>query len=388
MSRPTNERQAPPRDILDESRNAPEGDAFELICMADVDPVAVRWLWAGRFPVGMISMIAGDPGLGKSTVALDIAATVTRGRPWPDAPGDFSEPGSVILLSAEDGLNNTVRPRLDAAEADVSRVHVLNGVRQPNGALAPFNLKDDLLRLEEVIRRVEDVRLVIIDPISAYLSDTDDHKNGAVRGLLAPLAEMADRLGFAVILVSHLNKNIGGKSAYRVTGSLAFVAAPRTAWLIQQDPDRPERRLMLPIKNNLADTPGLAFSIVDRSIRWESDPVMMTANQALANEGRPQAKRKSQVDRASDFLHEVLADGRLPSTEVIARGADAGFSERTLRRAKEQANVHAGRSGFGPGGHSYWESKPSMRERTPRILDNYGEYESDGPDERRADDAA
>ncbi|KKL07141.1 hypothetical protein LCGC14_2588990, partial [marine sediment metagenome] len=181
-----------------------------LIRLSDVKPEPLTWLWPGRMPLGKVTVISGDPGLGKSVITLDIAARVSKGTAWPDLPDTTNPSGSVILLSAEDDVADTIRPRLDAAEADVSRIAVLEAVRYPNpesGAWEKkmFSLRRDLSALEKAIKKLGDVRLIVIDPITAYLDGTDSHKNADVRGLLAPLSELAAKHKVAVLAVSHLN---------------------------------------------------------------------------------------------------------------------------------------------------------------------------------------
>jgi putative DNA primase/helicase len=230
------------------------------VCLANVQPEPLHWLWPGRIPLGKLTLIAGDPGLGKSFVTLDVAARVSSGTPWPDLPDEETASGSVILLSAEDDLADTIRPRLDAAGADAARVVALKGVLLPESAgVTHFSLAMDIPQLEEVILQVEDVRLVVIDPVTAYLGRADGHKNAEIRGLLAPLAELASAHRVSVVCVTHLNKAAGTKALYRAMGSLAFAAAARAVWLVTRDKDDPARRLMLPAKMNLApEVTGLA----------------------------------------------------------------------------------------------------------------------------------
>jgi RecA-family ATPase len=369
------ERQAtaePAEDV----KESPTPDDFELVCLADVKPEPIVWIWPGRVPLGKLTIIAGDGGLGKSTLTLDMAATVSAGYCWPDAPEVPAEAGSVIVLSAEDGLADTIRPRLDAAGADVSKVHALTTVRQRDGSMAPFNLKRDVPKLEKVLKKVGDVRLVIIDPVSAFTGDADDHKNGVVRGLLAPLAELAERFKVAVVLVSHLNKNMGGKAAHRLLGSVAFFAAARAVWLVVADPEDPERRLMLRSKSNLAASmTGLAFRIVKGAIRWESAPVHLLADDVLAAEGEA-PDRDTEVNRAMTFLRDTLAGGPMASHEIMSRADGEGISESTLRRAKKQAGILAGRAGFGRGSVCHWklppESSTGPAQAGPPPLGKYG----------------
>jgi hypothetical protein len=320
---------------VDPSRPTPGDESAWDVVLVRVDTVErqeVRWIWPGRVPLGKLSVVAGDPGLGKSFLTLAMIATVTRGAPWPDDPRTPTEPGSCVLLSAEDDVADTIRPRLESAGSYLDRVHVLTTVKQPDGSFAPFNLKVDLPRLEDAIGRLGDVRLVVIDPVTAYVGATDDHKNAEVRGVLGPLADLAARCGVAIILVTHLNKSGGGKALYRFTGSLAYIAAARAGWLVVKDHDNPMRRLLLPTKNNLAPDPtGLAYQIRDGAVQWEPDPVGVTADEALAGEAKPATERNSDADKASRWLKTFLAAGPKPSEEVASRGNESLGLNRSLK---------------------------------------------------------
>jgi len=255
-------------------------------------PARLQWLWPARIPLGKVTLIFGDPSLGKSLVTLDIAARVSRGMPWPDAPGERTTPGGVLILTAEDDMADTVRPRLDAAGADVTRIVALQAVKRADGGRAYFNLADDLLALEDAIRRTPDARVVIFDPITAYCSGTDTHKCAEVRAALAPLSDLAARYGVAILAITQMNKATGGRALYRAMGSLAFVAAAQFGWLVVADDQNPKRRLFLAAKSNLSKEPsGLAYSVqamtldglgpVPRVV-WEDGPVSQTADAALA----------------------------------------------------------------------------------------------------------
>jgi hypothetical protein len=300
--------------------------------------------------------LAGDPNLGKSLVTLDMAARVSRGTAWPDVPLEPGPAGNVILLSAEDDPADTIRPRLEAAGADLDRVHILQGVEYAAGGKGYFNLAADLPVLGRVLDGMADARLVIIDPISAYLGRTDSHVNAEVRSVLGPLADLAARRGVAVVVVTHLSKGMGGKALYRAIGSIAFAGAARAAWHFAADPENPQRRLMLPAKMNLAVAPtGLAYAV--ESVRldglgdvgrvaWESSPVTLTADDILATEadnGEPAGARQEAVD----WLQEVLAGGPVNAVDVRKRAAADGIASRTLDRAKAPLGVKATREGFG-----------------------------------------
>jgi hypothetical protein len=208
--------------IFDEAQRAASEQSQPgplLRCFSDIAPKPLRWLWPSRIPLGKLTLLIGDPGLGKSLLTADIASRVTRGRPFPD--GATCESGSVIFLSAEDDAADTIRPRLDAAGADVSRVHTLEAVRVQltDGSLTEkaFNLETDCAALEVALRKHPDVRLIVIDPISAYLGGVDSHSNAEVRGVLARLATLAAQHGVAVLCITHLRKSAGAAvSCHRV----------------------------------------------------------------------------------------------------------------------------------------------------------------------------
>ena len=314
-----------------------------LVRLADVRPEAVRWLWPGRIALGKLTLLCGDPGLGKSFVTLDLAARVSSGRFWPDLPLVPNPVGGVVLLSAEDDLADTIRPRLDAAGADPSRVVALQAVRrmQPGGGAREdyFDLTEDLPALEAAIRATADCRLVVIDPLTAYLGKTDSHKNAEVRAVLARLFDLAARHKAAVLAVTHLNKAGGLPAVYRAMGSLAFVAAARAVWaVVRDDEDQTgRRRMFLPIKNNLgADESGLAYSLEPvgdaARVAWETEPVNIRADEALGG-GRTAAVR----DDARRFVIETLkAHGGDMLSDELSEAAEAeGISPRTLRRAKD-----------------------------------------------------
>ncbi|MFH5804659.1 AAA family ATPase, partial [Alienimonas sp. DA493] len=203
--------------------------------LADVTPSFVEWLWEERIALGKITLFAGLPGLGKSFLTVDLAARTSVSRPWPDGRG-APPPGDVVILNAEDDAGDTIRPRLDAAGGDPKRVHVLEAVRGPDGKERGFDLAADLDRLRTMLRKLPAPKLVIVDPVNAYLGRADSHKEADVRGVLEPLRRLAEEFGVAVVLVSHLNKGSGAGAMGRVTGSLAFVGAARAAWLISDDP--------------------------------------------------------------------------------------------------------------------------------------------------------
>ena len=324
-----------------------------LTGLAGVERELLEWLWPGRIPLGKLTLVAGDPGLGKSFVTLDIASRVSRGAPWPDLPLLKQVPGIVVLFSAEDDLGDTIAPRLDRMGANDRFIHAVQGVKLLNKQ-RHFSLETDLRPLEAALDNLPGTRLVVIDPIAAYCGKVDSHKNTDVRGLLAPLAELAARRRIAVVAVTHLSKTGGNKAVYRAMGSLAFAAAARAVWAITKDTNDPQRRLFLPAKLNLARDPdGLAYRITDGRVEWDSEPVKMHADEAFAAEARAaEGKgdgRGGERREAMDWLREQLANGPVSSKQLGEDAKEMGFSDITLRRAYKEMGGKARKSQFAGG---------------------------------------
>jgi len=321
-----------------------------LLCMADVEPCEVAWLWPGRVPLGRLTLLVGRPGEGKSFLTTDMAARVTTGSSWPD--GGECPQGSVILISAEDDPGDTIRPRLDAHRADVNKVHLLSAVRRvdKNGKADEFLFTlADIEALEAALKAVPDCRLVVIDPIGSFLGGgTDSHRDNEVRAVLAPVARLAEKHGAAVVVVAHRRKAAGANADESALGSRAFVGLARAVWHLSRDAENKSRRLLLPGKNNLAhEGAGLAFTIEGDPARlsWEADPVDISADDQLVAESAPRAKHGPDPDAlggAADWLGRALADGPRLAKELFSEWRDGeGGSKRSLERAKRDLLVEA-----------------------------------------------
>lgn len=349
-------------------------------CLATVTPRDVQWLWDGVISLGTVTMICGDPGGGKSTLTLDLAARVSTGNPMPD--GTAGVLGSALLMTAEDGLDTTVVPRLITAGADLNKIHSIDGriTTSDDGtkSIAPINA-DDVRTIEDAITRNGDARLLIVDPISAYLGAADSHNNSDIRGLLRPLAELAQRHSVAVVLVSHLTKAPGVKAAYRATGSLAFTALARAAWMVCDDPDNPGDRLFVCVKNNLgpSDTGWRFRRLVTGSLEWEQAGIKMTAAEALEKseskraDGEPERGPMPEKRQACEtWLSEYLGGGPKVAAELQQAAQDAGYSDGTIRRAKRNIGVVAFRRNV-PG--PWWCKLPDSQDAQPAHLDPHTE---------------
>ncbi|MBT8212804.1 MAG: AAA family ATPase, partial [Acidimicrobiia bacterium] len=298
-----------------------------LVCLADVEPEAIEWLWPGRIPIGDLTILAGDPGLGKSFVTVDMAARVSTGRTWPD--GEVNQVGGVVLLNAEDRLGKTVRPRLEASGADLNQIMAIDKVvNTVTGAEGPFVIETNVSALRTAIKSTPNCRLAVIDPVTAHMGSTKTISDVDVRRALAPLMELANECGVAIVLVMHLNKRNDTSAIHRVSGSMAFTAISRSSWIIYKDTDDPERRVFSPLKLNLGPDPGgLAFRVreggddpggdVDHlghlghlehlpRVVWEPGRVDEVADMAMAGP----SSGPSKLDEASELLLDLL-----PATE-------------------------------------------------------------------------
>jgi hypothetical protein len=326
--------------------------------LADVTAKSTEWLWYRRIVAGGLTMVGGDPGVGKSYFTLDAAARVTTGTPWPDGercPG----PADVILLTGEDDLERTIRPRLDAHRADVRRVHYLAGMRTENGGerLPSLSSALDVHALEALITRTQ-AALVIVDPINMYLDSRLDTRTGnGVRSVTTPLASIAQRTGAAVVVVMHLNKATLQGALYRMSGSVDWVAAARVVLAIGFDPTREDRRrLLLPMKCNLSAEPdGLGYTISpEGELHWDHEPVTVDVQAMLRGmAGDTETGGRGQKQgQAATFLLKFLAAGPRLANEVYAAAQAAGIADRTLERAKGEVPVDCFRKV--PTGPWYW----------------------------------
>jgi putative DNA primase/helicase len=345
--------EAKPNGQRASSQVAVDGE-LATVCVADVEATPIEWLWPGRIARGKLTLLAGNPDLGKSQIAIDISARLSQGAMWPD--GGAAQAGATIMLSAEDAVADTIRPRLEAAEAELQRIHVVTMVVEKDGRQRSFNLQEDLGRLRERISKIGDVVLVIVDPITSYMgAKIDSHRTTDVRGVLEPFAALADETKIAVLGITHPPKAAQSNALHAFTGSLAYVAAARLAFLAIEEADT-DRRLFLPVKNNIgARAPGLGYrleqtilssGIVASRVCWDSAPVTTTANEAMR--ATTSDDRAARAD-AKELLREQLADGPRAAADVERLASDLGISDRTLRRARKDLGVVSRKNGYGGG---------------------------------------
>jgi hypothetical protein len=271
----------------------------------------------------------------------------------------------VILLSAEDDLSDTIRPRLEAHGADCTRIAAIAAiVGKENGAgrfRRAVDLARDLIHIERELDGMTDCRLIVVDPISAYLGRSAENVNAEVRSLLSPLATLAGERNLAVVVVTHLRKGEGA-AMHRTMGSMAFVAAARSAWIVCRDPKCAERRLLLPLKNNLAaDAAGLAYTIEPLGpgdaavVCWSEGAVALRADDVMSE--RPRRAERPDTERRETvaWLTEFLAAGPQPASDVRVAAEANGFSYATLRRAFREIGGQAIRVGQGVPANWTWQ---------------------------------
>ncbi|MFR6235658.1 MAG: AAA family ATPase [Blautia sp.] len=294
-----------------------------MIRMSEVQEVAVEWLWEPYLPFGKLTILQGNPGEGKTYFAMQLAAACTNRRPLPNM--EPLEPFNVIYQTAEDGLGDTVKPRLLEAGADLDRVMVIDDGDKP------LTLSDK--RLERAIRE-NHARLLIIDPVQAFLgADVDMNRANEVRPIFRKLGEIAQETGCAIILIGHLNKAAGSQSTYRGLGSIDITAVVRSLLFIGKVKNDPTTRVLIQEKSSLAP-PGksLAFSLGDgNGFQWIGE-YDMTADELLAGVEHTETK----AERAEKLILDLLADGKqMLSADIDKAAAQRGISARTVRTAKQ-----------------------------------------------------
>ena len=325
-----------------------------MINMESVKVEQIEWLLYPFIPFGKVTIIQGDPGEGKTTMVLQIIAKLTRGEPillnkksQKEAQQDSEEnlkqevlsqdnsiqPVNVIYQTAEDGLGDTIKPRLLAAGADCSRVLVIDDREQP------LTMLD--VRLEEAIMQTK-ARMVVLDPIQGFLgAEVDMHRANEIRPLMKRVSVLAEKYHCAIILIGHMNKNSNGKSSYRGLGSIDFQAAARSVLIVGRLKDEPETRVMCHVKSSLApEGKSVAFRLdKETGFQWIGE-YDISADDLLSGDARGQ---KSRI--AKEFLLDILADGGMAQKKIEEEANKQGIKKKTLRNAKQELEIDSVKRG-------------------------------------------
>lgn len=321
----------------------------ELVRLSEWGARPITWLWDRMIPRRKVTLLVGDQEMGKSFFALDLAARLTRGESIPPAPPLDDGPGSVLILEGDDESDDTLYPRLDGVGARLEKVYSLtvDGPRNIGRGLPQISLAESVECVRDATRRIGDCRLIIIDPITAFIDGMSANSHDAVRRLFARLTLIAKLSDAAVLIISH-NRKAGADSAlHRTIGSLAFTIAARVVYTIVEDPTSSGRRLLLPAKMNLqpaSNCPGRAFRIHEDELWWETDPVNLRADELkeLLASGLATSERVLQV---VDWLRKRLKDGPVPSSEIHELAGRCNIPRMLLFKAKARAGVRAVRDG-------------------------------------------
>ena len=318
---------------MDNRRDEPN---LKLINMEQVEVEKIDWLLYPFIPFGKVTIVQGDPGEGKTTMVLQIIAKLTKGEAVLPSGSDESaleektmvlEPVNVIYQTAEDGLGDTIKPRLLSAGADCSRVMVIDDNDQ---ALTMMDA-----RLEEAIIQTK-ARLVVLDPIQGFLgTDVDMHRANEIRPLMKRVAVLAEKYHCAIILIGHMNKNSNGKSSYRGLGSIDFQAAARSVLIVGRIKDEPEIRVVCHVKSSLApEGKSIAFRLdKDTGFEWIGE-YDISADDLLSGDNRAQ-----KIHEAKEFLKEILVSGSVAQTKVAEEAESRGIKKKTLWNAKKELEI-------------------------------------------------
>lgn len=318
---------------MDNRRDEPN---LKLINMEQVEVEKTDWLLYPFIPFGKVTIVQGDPGEGKTTMVLQIIAKLTKGEAVLPSGSDESaleektmvlEPVNVIYQTAEDGLGDTIKPRLLSAGADCSRVMVIDDNDQ---ALTMMDA-----RLEEAIIQTK-ARLVVLDPIQGFLgTDVDMHRANEIRPLMKRVAVLAEKYHCAIILIGHMNKNSNGKSSYRGLGSIDFQAAARSVLIVGRIKDEPEIRVVCHVKSSLApEGKSIAFRLdKDTGFEWIGE-YDISADDLLSGDNRGQ-----KIHEAKEFLKEILVSGSVAQTKVAEEAESRGIKKKTLWNAKKELEI-------------------------------------------------
>jgi len=340
---------------------APQGATHAIERIGNtIKPKRLKWLWEDRVPLGKITLFAGNPDNGKSIAVMSVAAICSTGRPFPNGVLNSVPPSDVLWLIGEDDLDDTAIPRLIAADADMSKMHFLEGVERPNTGEDEIRLDLDMAAIEAKLQEWPNLRLIVIDPISNYLGDVSMVAEQDARRVLIPLKKLAARYNVSIIIVMHLNKKSDLDAISRVGGAMAFIGVARCSWAFVRDAAAEDGKLknsfsMSRLKNNLtASGVGLSYRIEAQSIPLSESETMLapavvwgdvintTADEALGHRreiGRPTGS-DSKVQEAIQFLETALQNGPKHRKELETEAHEAaGITPRTLRRAQKQLGI-------------------------------------------------
>lgn len=350
------------KDLLDEIE--PKVTA-KLVRLSDVQIERVTWMWQGYIPNNKLVLLEGNPGLGKSTLTCWIAAQVSKGKSFPC--GTSNQPKGVLFISAEDGVADTIKPRVEAAGGDSDAIWCVKGMEYEGvEGITDLSMRSHLEALKAEIL-AHSVGLVIIDPLMALIGESkDSHKDQAVRAITTPLAQLAEELQVTILAIRHLNKQGSSQAILRGAGSMGIIGSARQALLVGVDPQDESKRVLAVVKSNLAKkADSLSFELISHptidapTIQWNGVSTHNADDLVKPSIGED----RSAIEEAKEFLIETLNRGGKTQKAVVAESRQLGISESTLRRARESLNITFKReqnSSTGEWGSTWYLPKPPI----------------------------
>lgn len=355
-------------DIFEE--RAPRAVARKL---SEIERETVSWLWPNFLPDRKLTILDGMPGVGKSTLTSEIAARISSGKGFPN--GESMEPKGVVFIAVEDGVADTIKPRVLAAGGDEEHAHFIH-IEQNGNEITP-DLEVHLPAIRKAIEEIGNVGLLIIDPIMALLGNSvDSYRDQDVRKVTTPLGRLAEELNLAILIVRHPNKGSSNNSLLRGGGSMAFIGAARVGWVVGKNPENPDIRVLAISKSNIGTmSESLEFQLVNDAtyecarVEWLG-PSKFTADNLYESQN---SEEKSQTDEGMEWLQEFLSEGGMDSATIKREADKLGISQKALRRAREKMKVVIRREGSGSSTMSFWSLPTSlMPQPSTYALSNVG----------------
>ncbi len=355
-------------DIFEE--RAPRAVARKL---SEIERETVSWLWPNFLPDRKLTILDGMPGVGKSTLTSEIAARISSGKGFPD--GKSMEPKGVVFIAVEDGVADTIKPRVLAAGGDEEHAHFIH-IEQNGNEITP-DLEVHLPAIRKAIEEIGNVGLLIIDPIMALLGNSvDSYRDQDVRKVTTPLGRLAEELNLAILIVRHPNKGSSNNALIRGGGSMAFIGAARVGWVVGKNPENPDIRVLAISKSNIGTmSESLEFQLVNDAtyecarVEWLGSS-KFTADNLYESQN---LEEKSQTDEGMEWLQEFLSEGGMDSATIKREADKLGISQKALRRAREKMKVVIRREGSGSSTMSFWSLPTSlMPQPSTYALSNVG----------------